>query len=87
MSNEASLVSKSSSSSPAWIYFGFETDGEGKTKDNDRPTCRLCMKRVLAKGGNTSNLLLHLRVHHPSKFDKVKKQQKEQPQSSSSMPK
>ena len=41
------------------------------------------MKRVLAKGGNTSNLC----VHHPSKFDKVKKQQKEQSKSSSSKPK
>ena len=80
-------MSKSFSSFQAWIYFGFKTDGEGKTKDSDRPTCCLCIKRVLAKGGNTSNLLSHLHVHHPSKFDEVKKQQKEQSQSSSSKPK
>ena len=27
--------------------------------------CRLCKKSVSVKGGNTSNLLSHLKVHHP----------------------
>ena len=35
--------------------------------------CRLCKKLVSAKGGNTSNLLSHLKVHHPQRHLEVKK--------------
>ena len=27
--------------------------------------CRLCKKSVVGKDGNTSNMLSHLKVHHP----------------------
>ena len=66
----------SSSSSPVWAFFGFENDGNGKPKDRDSPKCCLCLKRVSVKGSNTSNLLAHLRIHHPSKFGEVDKQRK-----------
>ena len=36
---------------------------EGKRPDS--VVCRNCKKPVLAKGGNTSNLLSHLKLHHP----------------------
>jgi len=34
-------------------------------KEEQKPVCRFCGKAVLAKGGNTTNLLTHLRDHHP----------------------
>ena len=48
-----------------WIYFGFKADEEGRPKVQDAVICRLCKKSVSAKGGNTSNLLSHLKVHLP----------------------
>ena len=34
-------------------------------EEEERPICRTCKKAVPAEGGNTSNLLTHLRDHHP----------------------
>ena len=34
----------------------------------DKPVCRACNKTMLAKGGNTSNMLTHLRDHHPKLY-------------------
>ena len=50
-----------------WIYFGLEADEEGRPKVQDAVICRLCKKSVSAKGGNTSNLLSHLKVHLPQR--------------------
>ena len=33
--------------------------------DEHRPVCRTCKKAVMCKGGNTTNLLVHLRDAHP----------------------
>ena len=30
--------------------------------------CRTCIREVLAKGGNTSNLMAQLREHHPDLY-------------------
>ena len=30
--------------------------------------CKVCGKVIPAKGGNTSNVLTHLRNHHPDKY-------------------
>ena len=30
--------------------------------------CKVCGKVIPAKGGNTSNVLTHLRDHHPDKY-------------------
>ena len=51
-------------------YFGFKPDAEGKANVQDSAICRLC-KKVLARGGNTSNLFAHLKVHHPLKHAEV----------------
>ena len=73
-SDSDSLVSKSRyTKSAVWIYFGFEADEEGRPKIQDAVVCRMCKISVSAKGGNTSNLLLHLKVHHPQWHLEVKK--------------
>ena len=45
--------------SSIWTYFGLEADESDKPlcDTEDSPVCRACKKSVLAKGGNTSNLL------------------------------
>lgn len=68
------LVTKSKSTKSAvWAFFGFEGDEEGKPKQEDIAICRICERKVSAKGGNTSNLLSHLKNHHPLKYNEVKK--------------
>ncbi|KAI2644300.1 E3 SUMO-protein ligase ZBED1 [Labeo rohita] len=47
-------------SSPVWEFFGFK-----ENSSLDSPICRKCHATVSAKGGNTTNLFTHLRVHHP----------------------
>ncbi|KAJ8287949.1 hypothetical protein COCON_G00006080 [Conger conger] len=60
-----SLVSKKGANAPIWQCFGFVGDENGKPVDTDTPICKLCMRSVSAKGGNTSNLRTHLRKNHP----------------------
>ena len=73
-SDSDGLVSKSrGTKSAVWIYFGFEADVEGRPKVQDAVICRLCKKPVSVKSGNTSNLLSHLKVHHPQRHSEVKK--------------
>ncbi|KAJ8354692.1 hypothetical protein SKAU_G00222590 [Synaphobranchus kaupii] len=60
-----SLVSKKGVNSPIWKLFGFIGDENGQPVDKDAPTCKLCMKSVAARGGNTSNLRTHLINNHP----------------------
>ena len=43
-----------------------EKDEEGRIKTEDIVVCQKCYSRVHAKEGNTSNLLLHLKMHHPT---------------------
>ena len=57
----AELVSKSSMKSIVWDYFSLELVADGKDIDDDSAVCQSCRKRVLAKQGNTSNLLAHFR--------------------------
>ena len=33
----------------------------------------MCKKKVIAKGGNTSNLLSHVKIYHPLEHVKLKK--------------
>jgi len=37
---------------------------DGRAVDDGTAICRLCLKRVLAKHGNTSNLFSHLKNNH-----------------------
>ena len=70
-----SLVAETKTTSPMWAHFGLGASDKGKVR-SDEAICRLCAKGVAAKVGNTSNLHLHLRVHHPLKFAEVQKLQK-----------
>jgi len=60
------LVARKNSTSPVWSYFGLEKDSNGRINSEDVAVCRKCYQHVRAKGGNTSNLLSHLRIHHPT---------------------
>ena len=64
---EERLVKKPNCRSVVWNYFGLKANEYGipLSEEEERPICRTCQKVVPAKGGNTSNLLTHLRDHHP----------------------
>ena len=74
-SNEIVLVKKKNAKSIVWDYFGLEAEEDGTvSKQNEsRPVCRKCYKRILCKGGNTSNLFSHLRDKHPVLFKEASK--------------
>jgi hypothetical protein len=57
------------STSLVWQYFGYKED----ENDNDLPTCKLCLRKVRAAGGNTSNLRRHIKDHHPVESSKIAK--------------
>ena len=53
-----------------WAHFGLGASDKGKAR-SDEVVRHLCAKHVVPKGGNNSNLLSHLRVHHPLNFAEV----------------
>ena len=55
--------------SPVWDYFGLRANE--KVIDDGVTVCRRCHNKVRASGGNTLNLLSHLRTHHPSQYTQV----------------
>ena len=67
------LVKKPNTISVVWNYFGLKADSEGRpiVKECGSPVCKVCGKVVPAKGGNTSNLITHLRDHHPDKYSEA----------------
>ena len=72
VTSTASLVAKMKTTSPAWAHFGLSASDKGKAR-SDKVVCRLRAKHVVAKGGDASNLLSHLRVD-PLKFAEQKLQ-------------
>ena len=56
------LVPKPGTKSLVWGYFGLKA--QGKAIDDGRVVCRSCQHSVVAKNGNTSNLISHLKVNH-----------------------
>lgn len=80
----STLVAKPNAKSPAWAYFGFEADEQGKAQSDSDAICRLCSEPVKAGGGNTTNLISHLKVHHPLKHAEVRKAIKDRGSSSHS---
>ena len=69
------------------VIFGLKSKED---KDNENVVCRLCRKSVLACGGNTSNLVSHLKNHHPnehSAFIKGRKGKTSEKSSDKSEPK
>ena len=73
-----SLVRKPRAVSVVWDYFGLRMDDNGSviTLEEQRPVCRTCYKSVPAKGGNTSNLMAHLKEHHPELYAEALTSQK-----------
>ncbi len=59
------LVLKKNTTSAVWQYFGFRPNEKGEAVNTDEAICKLCNKKVTARDGNTSNLRLHIRNHHP----------------------
>ncbi len=59
------LVPKKNTTSTIWQHFSFRPNDRGEPENVDKAVCKLCMKTVTARDGNTSNLRAHLRIHHP----------------------
>ncbi len=62
------LVSKPQSSAPVWEHFGFKSNERGEPINVNEPVCRLCLKTVATKRGNTTNLKSHLKHNRPTQF-------------------
>ena len=67
------VVKKKNTKSSVWQHFSLLATEDGKVveKEQDRPICRTCGKRVQAKASNTTNLFQHLREHHPMIYAEV----------------
>ena len=67
---DVTLVRKPGTRNVVWDYFGLEVDECGKVRGETTsfPLCRTCGKKISAKGGNTTNLLAHLRDNHPTLY-------------------
>ena len=59
-----------------WDYFGLCADNKGKVINEGVAAFCQCNSNVHASGGNTSNLLSHLRMRHPSQYTQVLQSQK-----------
>lgn len=60
------VVKKKNTKTSAWLHFSLLATEDGKVikKEQDRPICMSCGKRVLVKASNATNLFQHLREHH-----------------------
>ena len=67
------VAKKGSKKSPVWTYFGFLPNEKGEPIDLNMAICRFpnCKEKVKLSSANTSNLLRHLRNHHPQEFAKI----------------
>jgi len=70
--SDSELVPKIGMKSVVWEYFGLEHGVEGRPIDDGSVVCRSCRQRVLARNGNTSNLLAHLKANHAKIHSEVK---------------
>ena len=66
------LVKKSGTKSVVWDFFGLAQGRDGKPIDDGSVICRSCRRRVIARSGNTSNLLAHLKANHPKIYSEAK---------------
>ena len=63
---EVTVVEKPGTTSEVWEYFGLHADKNGKPLKDEDPVCKICRSDVVAKSGNTSNLISHLQHNHPA---------------------
>ena len=80
------LVTKPNATSKVWWFFGFVPNGIGIPANTDKATCKLCASPVSCKGGNTSNLFTHLRIHHRDIHSQLKVRTSNAPSSSATTP-
>uniref|UniRef100_A0A1B8XTJ4 BED-type domain-containing protein n=1 Tax=Xenopus tropicalis TaxID=8364 RepID=A0A1B8XTJ4_XENTR len=66
---EEQLLPKTGAMSVVWKYFGFKKSDVEQTII----ICKCCRAQVVAAGGNTSNLLHHLRHKHVLKYEECMK--------------
>ncbi|XP_063955358.1 E3 SUMO-protein ligase ZBED1-like [Lytechinus pictus] len=66
------LIPKKGATSPVWVHFGFKCGEDGKVINPDKATCRICGRDCAAKGGNTSNLMSHLKSKHPKQASELR---------------
>lgn len=67
------MIAKTKAKSQIWKYFGLPADENGLRLDNEMTICKTCMKPVRNSGGTTSNMIGHLRVHHPLQYSEMAK--------------
>ena len=60
-----------------WEYFGLEQHKNGKIIDDGDVICRVCWRMFLARNGNMSILLSHLRANHAKVHTQIKENMKE----------
>ncbi|XP_062871194.1 uncharacterized protein LOC134333242 isoform X2 [Trichomycterus rosablanca] len=58
--------------SPVWKYFGYPKDPDGNLVSDGYPVCKLCQQKVIAKGGSTTYMMMHLRAYHLDVYKEVK---------------
>ena len=51
-------------------------NGQPKSDEEHQPVCHKCKKSVPVKGGNTSNLMSHLKEHHSDLYVEALTEQK-----------
>ena len=62
------IFPKPGTKAPIWKYFGIRNQIEKSSA-----VCRLCGLDIPTKGGTTSCINSHLKIHHPSKHDEIEK--------------
>ena len=63
------IVMPDSQKAPTWMHFGFRRDASsGRIVIGSKVVCKLCKKEVAHSGG-TTNLIIHLRIHHCAEFE------------------
>uniref|UniRef100_A0A1X7UD13 BED-type domain-containing protein n=1 Tax=Amphimedon queenslandica TaxID=400682 RepID=A0A1X7UD13_AMPQE len=60
----ATLLPKPGTKSAIWQYFGLKANENGEVLEDSKAFCRLCSRAVMARSGNTSNLMAHVRNNH-----------------------
>ena len=67
------MIKNPNITSVVWDYFGLNINPEGSmiSEEATFPVCRSYGKSVSAKGGNTTNVLSHLREHHPNLYSEA----------------
>lgn len=70
--SKSRLIPLPGAKSKVWKYFAFEVDEKGKFKNNSVVFFQVskCDARI-AYSKNTTNMLLHLKRHHPSDYSEI----------------